>query len=164
MIAVSVAQIVRTMARRIASADQIAFAFDAPVPATFPAALAGLDARTARMVAEALQGDDRSREVIAAEISVLLDTEVSKLMLDGYASPAREGVNISFARMLALIAVTKRFDLLDRELREIGAAVLVGEEIHAARLGHLESKLAKLTADIKVAKRLATPIKRSRHP
>lgn len=152
------------MGKHLASSDQIAFVFEAPTPAAFPAALAGMDARTARTVAEALNNDGRTREVIAAEMSVLLDIEVSKLILDGYASPARECVNISFARMLALIAVTKRFDLLDRELRQIGAAVLVGEEIHAARLGHLKSKIVELTAELKAAERLAKPITRGSHP
>src|SRR3546814_18300422 len=103
-----------------------------------------MDARIARVVGEALNGDSRSREVIAAEMSVLLNVEVSKMMLDGYASPARDGVNISFSRMLALVAVTQRHDLLDRELRELGAAALVGEDIHTARLGHLRSKIPRL--------------------
>lgn len=142
--------------------NQIAFAFDPPKPATHAAALAGLDARTARAVGEALNGDSRSREVIAAEMSVLLDEDVSKAMLDAYASPARDGHNISFARMLALVAVTKRHDLLDRELREIGAAVLVGEEIHTARLGHLKSRIAELTAELRAVERMVQPIKRGK--
>jgi hypothetical protein len=81
-------------------------------------------------------------------------------MLDAYASPARDGHNISFSRMLALVAVTGRHDLLDRELREIGAAVLVGEEIHTARLGHLKSKIAELTAELKAVERMTNPINR----
>ncbi|WP_312251044.1 hypothetical protein, partial [Sphingobium yanoikuyae] len=132
------------MAKTRASADQFAFTFDAPQPATLPAALAGVDARVARTVAEVLKNDDRDRLVIAAAMSVLLDEEVSKAMLDAYASPARDGHNISFARMLALIAVTNRFDLLDRELRAIGAAVLVGEEIYTAEIGHIDSEIEKL--------------------
>lgn len=142
--------------------NQIAFAFDPPKPATHAAALAGMDARIARVVGEALNGDSRSREVIAAEMSVLLNVEVSKMMLDGYASPARDGVNISFSRMLALVAVTGRHDLLDRELREIGAAVLVGEEIHTARLGHLKSKITELTAELKAVERMVQPITRGK--
>lgn len=140
--------------------SQIAFTFDPPAPATLPAALAGMDARIARVVAEALHDDVRDRAIIAAEMSILLEDEVSKPMLDAYASPARDGHNISFARMLALVAVTKRFDLLDRELREIGAAVLIGEELQAARVGHLRSQLAALKAELTAAERLAKPITR----
>ncbi|NML88373.1 hypothetical protein HHL26_04745 [Sphingobium sp. TB-6] len=148
--------------KSVPSPAQFAFTFDAPQPATLPAALAGMDARVARTVGEILKDDDRDRRVIAAEMTVLLDEEVTKLMLDAYASPARDGHNISFARMLALIAVSNRFDLLDRELREIGAAVLVGEEIHAAQVGHLRSEISKLTAQLKQIERMAPTITRNR--
>lgn len=111
---------------------------------------------------EALNSDPRRREVIAAEMSILLEDEVSKAMLDAYSAPGKGDHNISFARMLALIAVTGRFDLLDRELREIGAAVLVGEEIHTARLGHLKTQIAELQAELRLAERMAQPITRGR--
>tara|TARA_R110000868_G_scaffold230335_2_gene483466 strand:+ start:5072 stop:5533 length:462 start_codon:yes stop_codon:yes gene_type:complete len=142
--------------------NQTAFAFDPPQPATLPAALAGMDARIARTVAEALNHDARDRTIIAAEMGLLLEDEVTKLMLDAYASPARDGHNISFARMCALIAVTKRFDLLDRELREIGAAVLVGDELYAAQVGHLRSEIAKMQSQLKAVERMTPTITRNR--
>ena len=86
----------------------------------------------------------RPREVVAAEMSVLLGEEVSRAMLDAYSSPAREGHRVPMSRFFALIAVTQRFDRLDVLLREVGAAVLVGEEIHTARLGHIDREIAKL--------------------
>lgn len=150
------------MAKRPAHPDQIAFTFDAPALATLPAALAGMDARTARTVAEILKDDVRDRSVIAAEMSVLLAEEVSKAMLDAYASPARDGHNISFARMCALVAVTRRFDLLDRELRQIGAAVLVGDEIYAAQVGHIRSEIARLQQQLKTVERMNPTISRNR--
>lgn len=150
------------MAKRPAHPDQIAFTFDAPALATLPAALAGMDARTARTVAEILKDDVRDRSVIAAEMSVLLAEEVSKAMLDAYASPARDGHNISFARMCALVAVTRRFDLLDRELRQIGAAVLVGDEIYAAQVGHIRSEIARLQQQLKTVERMNPTITRNR--
>lgn len=142
--------------------DQLAFGFEPPKPAAHPAALAGADARIARMVGEALNSDGRAREVIAAEMGVLLDDEVSRAMLDAYSSPARAGHNISFARMLALIAVTKRYDLLDRELRPIGAAVLVGEELHTVRLGHIETQIAALQRELREARKVSVIIDRGR--
>ncbi|KAK0356985.1 hypothetical protein [Sphingobium yanoikuyae] len=150
------------MAKTRASVDQFAFTFEAPQPATLPASLAGVDARVARTVAEALKYDERDRAVIAAEMSVLLSDEVTLNMLNGYASPARADHNISFSRMLALIAVTSRFDLLDRELREIGAAVLVGEEIHTAEIGHIDSEIEKLMRRRKDLKRINPTIMRNR--
>lgn len=150
------------LAKSPASANQFAFTFDAPQPATLPAALAGVDARIARTVAEILKSDSRDRTVIAAEMSVLLSDEVTLNMLNGYASPARTEHNISFSRMLALIAVTARFDLLDREVRAIGAAVLVGEEIYTAEIGHIDSEIEKLLRRKKDLKRINPTITRNR--
>lgn len=136
------------MSKRRASipAGQFAFSFEPPAPARNEADLAGLDAIVAATVARMLKEDDRKRPVIAAEMSALLATSVSALMLDGYASEAREQVNISAARLLALVAVTDRFDLLDSLVRRIGASVLVGNEILAAELGHIDRQMAALKA------------------
>ena len=123
---------------------QMAFAFEPPAPATSPAALAGLERRISGTVATILNSEPRSREVIAAEMSQLLDEEVSRAMLDAYASPARDQHKVIMSRFLALVAVTKRHDLLDPLLREIGGALLVGKEVHTARLGHIERQIAAL--------------------
>src|SRR3546814_13837502 len=95
-------------------------------------------------------------------MSVLLDDQVSKAMLDAWSAPGKDAHNISWSRLRALILVTNRFDLLDRDLRELGAAVLVGEEIHTARLGHLKTKIAELTAALRAVERMAAPIVRGR--
>jgi hypothetical protein len=145
--------------------NQLAFAFEAPRPATHAAALAGMDARVARTVGEILAKSHefgKPREIVAAEMSLLLEDEITKAMLDAYSAPGKGNHNISFTRMCALIAVTNRFDLLDRELREIGASVLVGEEIHTVRLGHLKTKIAELTAELRAVERMAQPIERGR--
>ncbi|MFZ5749070.1 MAG: hypothetical protein ACOY45_15605 [Pseudomonadota bacterium] len=138
------------MAKARAHPEQIAFAFDPPVRATAIAALAGMERRISGTVAtilasEAAQG--RPREVVAAAMSVLLDEEITKAMLDAYASPARTEHKVPMSRFLALVAVTDRHDLLDERLREIGAALLVGEEVHTARLGHIERQIATLKAE-----------------
>jgi len=149
------------MAKARAIPGQIAFVFDPPAPAILPAALAGEAARTAQLVGEALASDPRPRHIIAAEMSALLDEDVSKAMLDAYSSPARDGHNISYTRMKALIAVTGRFDLLDRDLRTIGATVLVGAEIHTARLGHLRARYNQIKEELREAERAVTPIVRN---
>ena len=145
--------------------SQLAIAFEAPRPATHAAALAGMDARVARTVGEILvsaHANGKPREIVAAEMSLLLEDEINKTSLDAWSAPGKGAHNISFTRMLVLVAVTNRFDLLDRELREIGASVLVGEEIHTVRLGHLKSKIAELTAELKAVERMAQPIERGR--
>lgn len=151
------------MAKRRSSLDasQLGFTFDPPAPARREADLAGLDRVVAASVAAALKDDPRSRHEIAGAVSALLDDPVSKLMLDGYASEAREAHNISAGRLLAVIAVTERFDLLDALVRRIGAALLVGEELHAARVGHLQAKKRQIEQELRQLNAIAAPIERS---
>lgn len=127
--------------------NQYGFVFEAPTVASAPAELAGLERQISRAAAEILKSDIRSREVLAAEISVLLDEDVSRAMLDAYASPARDGHKVIMSRFLALVAVTGRHDVLDRIMREIGAAVLVGEEVHTARIGQIDAQIARLNKE-----------------
>lgn len=150
------------MGKRWASLDasQLGFTFDPPVPARSAADLAGLDRIIAANVGLALKDDTRSRYEVAGAMSSLLAEPVSKEMLDAYAAESRGAHNISAARLFALIAVTERFDLLNALARRIGASVLVGEEIHTARLGHLEAQQRALTAEIKKMKQAAMPIER----
>jgi hypothetical protein len=148
--------------KRRASIDpaQLGFTFDPPVPAREEAELAGLERVVAAKVALILKQDGRSRHEVAGAMSALLDDTVSKAMLDAYAAEARDQHNISAARLLALIAVTERFDLLDRLVRRIGAALLVGEELHAARLGHLRAQQRALQSEIKKLEGHVAPIAR----
>jgi hypothetical protein len=120
------------------------FTFEPPKPVAEDAALAGFDRYIAAAVARALKEDTRSRLEIAAAMTALLDDNVTKFMLDAYASGARDHHNISADRFLGLVAVTQRFDLLDAALRRIGAALLVGEEIITAELGNIDRQIAAL--------------------
>lgn len=139
---------------------QLGFTFDPPGPARRAADLAGLDRIVASAVGQALKDDARSRAEIAGAMSALLAESVTALMLDAYASEARDHHNISLHRFLALVAVTERHDLLDHIVRRVGAALLVGEEIHAARLGHLRAQRRRIDAEIRAAEACATEIKR----
>jgi len=128
------------------------------VDPTVPASLAGSPYQTARAVGEILKDDPRSRDVIAAEMTVLLDQEVSKAMLDAYASPGRDGHNISFDRMKALIVVTGRIDILRRELRAIGVSVVDGNGLMLAEIGHIDREIAAMTARKKMLQSIAQPV------
>lgn len=137
------------MPKAKAHPDQYGFSFDLPSPASAPAALAGLEKQINAAVGTILNSDSRPREVIAAEMSVLLGDEISRAMLDAYSSPARVDHKVPFSRFLALVQVCNRHDVLDQLLRPIGAAVLVGEEVHTARLGHLDRQIAELQSERK---------------
>ena len=132
--------------------DQFGFTFEAPKPARAEAGLAGLEQRINRMVGSVLNSDPRSREVIAAEASVLLGEPVTKDMLNAYSSPSRPDHKVPFSRLLALIAVTDRHDLLDPVMREIGAGLLVGDEVMTARIGHLQQQKKQIDEELRKLK------------
>mgnify|MGYP000856100749 CR=1 FL=1 len=137
------------MAKAKPHPDQFGFDFEAPQPATAPAALAGLERQICSAVGMILNSDPRPREVIAALMSVLTGEEISRAMLDAYSSPAREGHKVAMSRFLALVQVTNRHDVLDQLLRPIGAAVLVGEEVHTARVGQISAQIARLNEELR---------------
>ena len=56
------------------------------------------------------------------------------------------------SRLLALVAVTDRQDLLDPIMRKIGAALLVGDEVRTARLGQIEAMLSELQDERRLLK------------
>lgn len=149
-----------TRRRASSSASQLGFAFETPVPARRQADLAGLDRFVAGLVATALKQDARPRAEIAGAVTALLDEDVTKFMLDAYASEARETHNVSAGRFLALIAVTERHDLLDAAVRRVGAALLVGEEIQTARIGHLQAQKRRIDAELRAAMAAVQPISR----
>lgn len=135
--------------KRNRHSGQYEFGFDAPAPATAPASLAGLDRQICEAVSTILHDDDRRRELIAAEMSVVLGDDVSVHALNAMSSPARLEHKVHADRLFALIAVTGRHDVLDMLLRKIGGALLVGEEVHTARLGHIDREIARLNAERK---------------
>lgn len=67
---------------------------------------ATMRARVAHAVSETLSESEFNRDTIASKMSEFLGEEVSKNMLDAYASEAREEHTISYVRLLALIYVT----------------------------------------------------------
>lgn len=132
--------------------DQFGFDFSAPQQAKLPGALAGLERQICEAVGVILNSDQRRREIIAAEMSILLGEEVSRFTLDSYASPAREDHRVTMSRFWALVQVTGRHDVLDQLLRPIGAGLLVGEEVHTARIGQIELMIAELQRELKARK------------
>jgi hypothetical protein len=137
---------------------QMDMGFGVPEAASTDGALASLPRETASAVGAILRGDSRSRYEVAAAVSGLLEADVSKLMLDAYSSEGREDHNIGFARMLVLIAATRRFDVLRSLLRRIGCDLLVGEEVYLAEIGHLEAQRRAIETRLKTLKSVAEPM------
>jgi len=139
--------------------EQIGFEFGVPETARRDGMLRMIERKTASAVATILKRDPRTRYEVAAGMSELLDEDVSKLMLDAYASEARETHNISFGRFLALVADTQSYDVLNALLRDIGAKVVVGEEALTLELGHLERQKRLYEERIRALKSTAPLLK-----
>lgn len=147
------------MPKAKAHPGQLAFDLQEPLAPVGPAALAGLEARICATAGTILASSGRPREVIAAEMSVILDDEVTKAMLDAYSSPARTEHKVPMSRFFGLIAVTARLDLMGPLVREIGGSLLIGPEVHTARLGHLRQQQRAIANEIKALEQTAPLIR-----
>ncbi len=125
--------------------------------------LEGLDRRVASAVGHILAEASRAgrtRYDVAGGVSELLGDDVSKMMLDAYASESREGHNISFGRFLALVADTHSYGVLNALLAEIGATIVVGEEIATVELGHVQAQMRDLKVREQQLLKVVKPITR----
>ena len=147
------------MPKAKAHPDQMGFDFSVPMPAADAGELAGLERQINELVGTILNTDPRPREVIAAEMSVLLDDEISRAMLDAYASPARTEHKVPFSRLCALVVVTNRQDMLGPVMRKIGTALLVGDEVKTARMGQLQQRINAAQAELRELKTIAPTIR-----
>lgn len=93
------------------------------------AELKDFDRLVSSAVARCLEGEDRAE--VAATLSYILGESVTANMLNAYASEARNAHRIPASRFLALMAMTRRFDLLDAVLREIGGKAV---DRHGAKI------------------------------
>ncbi|MEO0589086.1 MAG: hypothetical protein AAFZ11_00850 [Pseudomonadota bacterium] len=142
--------------------DQIVFDFSAPAPQKGMAELAGLERQINELVGVVLASakqEGLSRSVIAAKMSDVLDERVSKEMLDAYSSPARSDHRVPASRLMALLVVTDRQDLLRPVLSKIGIGALIGEEVKVARIGQLERMITKAQSELKGLKKSAPLIR-----
>ncbi len=139
--------------------------FEIPAPAHRDGLLEGLDRRVSSAVANILndaKAHGHSRFQVASGMSELLDDDVSKGTLDAYASESKDAHNISFARFLALVSETGAYGVLNGLLSEIGARVVVGEEIVTLELGHVQAQIRDLKAREAELARIVQPIKRGK--
>lgn len=135
------------MPKAKAAPNQLGFDFAVPAPPDCIGDLAGLERFVCETVGVVIASDGRARELIAADMSLLLDEVITRPMLDAYSSPARTEHKVPLSRFFALLVVTGRQDLLDPIVRKIGAALLVGEEVKTARLGHLRQRIRELQTE-----------------
>lgn len=108
---------------------------------TAPAAIpSSMDYREeiAHLVGEALKAAEGDRYDVAASMSRLTGHDVSKYMLDAWASPARDAYNMPFYQAPVLESVCNTLILSSWLAEKRGGRLLVGKDTLTAELGKLE--------------------------
>lgn len=100
--------------------------------------------RISRAVSEVLRDSSRSREEIAAAMSDFLGEEMSKNMLDAYASTARESHTISLERAFALLHATGDARIFGMELSRFDYAVIPERYVGAVEDAMIEDQKEQL--------------------
>ena len=103
--------------------------------------LTDFDKVVAAGIARCLIEDGRSRAEIAKLISSVLNEKISVHMLNAYSSESRRDHPCSAYRFLALISLTRRFDILDATLRRIGVKALDRSDVGILKLGKAYANL-----------------------
>ena len=83
-----------------------------------------------------MKEDPRSRYELADDLSAFTSEKISKEMLDAYASKARKEHNIPAHRMLAITAITGRWDILNAVFQRLGVFVATRKDVEFAKLGN----------------------------
>ena len=128
--------------------------FEVPTPAApLPA---GMDfrAQVSALVGQVLREADGDRHEIAARMSRLTGLDVSKYMLDAYASEGRETFNLP-AYLIPALETACTTHVLSTWLAGVrGGRLLIGRETLNAELGKLESQREQLARMIRELKKV----------
>lgn len=128
--------------------------FEVPQPVT--PVPGGMDyrAQVAALVSRILKAADADdRYEIAARMSRLTGKEISKYMLDGYTSEAREEFNLPLWLVPALETACSTHDLTNWLVATRGGRLLIGREALTADLGRLEKQKIEIDRLIKELKK-----------
>ncbi|MDO9625173.1 MAG: hypothetical protein Q7J46_14420 [Pseudomonas sp.] len=106
------------------------------------------------LVSEMLKGSELDRYEIAARMSRLSGDDVSKNMLDAWASPARADHNLPLYRAALLEEVCASHVLTDWQVNLRGGRVAYGREALDAELGRLERVASDASRKARELKRL----------
>ncbi|MDX9862173.1 MAG: DNA transposition protein, partial [Rhodospirillales bacterium] len=114
-----------------------------------------LRARIAHAVSCTLKECDLGRDEVAARMSEGLGEDVSKNMLDAYASEAREQSSVPFLRMLALVHVTGDMRLLQMAAELFEHSVVEDRYLPWVEVGQLADKKDNVERAFEAARRNA---------
>jgi hypothetical protein len=118
-----------------------------------PGAL-NIDVQLRGWLAQALKDCGKDREIVAAEMRVLLgasddgedEAKVSRAMLDAWTAQSRGAWRFPLSYLPVFIQVTGATWLLDEIARPVGCKVLEGEEVRYAAMARLDNEIARMQA------------------
>lgn len=116
---------------------------------------ASLRSKVAKAVGETLRGTNIPRKEIAKAMSEWLGEDVSKHMLDAYASESKDGHTINFLRVLALIEITGDARLLQLGADLFGQSVIENRWLPWVDVGQLADKKDDIDRAFDTARRVA---------
>ncbi len=128
--------------------------FEIPSPAEPLPATMDYRAAVSHLVGEVLRATPVDRHAVAAEMSRLSGREISKYMLDAYASEGREEFNMPFclAPVLEAACESHAFTRWLADLR--GGRLLLGRDALNAEIGRLERVKDEASKKIRDLKRI----------
>lgn len=100
--------------------------------------------RIAQAISESMHDYGKPRAVIAFEMTQLLGEEISEHMLNAWASPAREGHDITVTRLRGLVKVTGALWLWEIATEGQGVTILAGHDAIYAQQGLLQNQIKSL--------------------
>ncbi|WP_439861592.1 hypothetical protein [Pseudomonas sp. MBLB4136] len=128
--------------------------FEVPQPVLTVPGCGNYAAQVSELVSEMLKGTELDRYEIAARMSRLSGDDVSKNMLDAWASPARADHNLPLYRAALLEEVCASHALTNWQVNLRGGRVAYGREALDAELGRLERVAADASRKARELKRL----------
>ncbi|TWC35089.1 hypothetical protein FBY03_111137 [Pseudomonas sp. SJZ079] len=128
--------------------------FEVPQPVLAVPGCGNYAVQVSELVGEMLKGSELDRYEIAARMSRLSGDDVSKHMLDAWASPARADHNLPLYRAALLEEVCASHVLTDWQVNLRGGRVAYGREALDAELGRLERVASDASRRARELKRL----------
>lgn len=116
------------------------------IPQPAPERPGSMDFRTevAHELGELIRDSGLDRYEISARVSRLAGRPVSKAMIDGYTSEAREEFNLCLALVPVFEAVCRSTQLTRWAAAKRGGELLIGRDALSAELGRIEEQRAAL--------------------
>ena len=133
------------MSRRIDTLTPDLFALPA-IPQPAPERPGSMDFRTevAHEVGELIRESGLDRYEVSSRVSRLAGRPISKAMIDGYTSEAREEFNVCLALVPVFEAVCRSTRLTTWLAHKRGGELLIGRDAIAAELGRIEEQASAL--------------------